>query len=84
MHEASFDLMFWLYIYSVTGAVLIVCGLYAVLWSKSKEMKKKAQLEITNELEEVEFVMSNPNPNKCVQNNRTQTTTIGNVTNNHK
>ncbi|XP_012572404.1 WAT1-related protein At1g25270-like isoform X2 [Cicer arietinum] len=73
-----------LYLGSVTGAVLIVCGLYAVLWSKSKEMKKKAQLEITNELEEVEFVMSNPNPNKCVQNNRTQTTTIGNVTNNHK
>ncbi|KAG5000568.1 hypothetical protein JHK87_021640 [Glycine soja] len=28
----------------VIGAVLIVCGLYVVLWGKSKEMKKKNQL----------------------------------------
>jgi len=30
--------------FSVIGAVLIVCGLYVVLWGKSKEMKKKNQL----------------------------------------
>ncbi|TKY71292.1 WAT1-related protein [Spatholobus suberectus] len=28
----------------IIGAVLIVCGLYVVLWGKSKEMKKKNQL----------------------------------------
>ncbi|XP_057420086.1 WAT1-related protein At1g25270-like isoform X2 [Lotus japonicus] len=33
-----------LYLGSVLGAVLIVIGLYAVLWGKSKEMKKKTQL----------------------------------------
>ncbi|XP_061350858.1 WAT1-related protein At1g25270-like [Gastrolobium bilobum] len=32
-----------LYLGSVLGAVLIVCGLYAVLWGKGKEMKKKTQ-----------------------------------------
>ncbi|GAU39382.1 hypothetical protein TSUD_370410 [Trifolium subterraneum] len=33
-----------LYLGSVFGAVLIVCGIYAVLWSKSREMKKKIKL----------------------------------------
>ncbi|KAI5385817.1 hypothetical protein KIW84_072430 [Lathyrus oleraceus] len=33
-----------LYLGSILGAVLIVCGLYMVLWSKNKEMKEKAQL----------------------------------------
>lgn len=37
--------VFFLFIYfSIIGAVLIVCGLYVVLWGKSKEMKKKSQL----------------------------------------
>ncbi|TKY53364.1 WAT1-related protein [Spatholobus suberectus] len=53
-----------LYLGSVLGAVLIVFGLYVVLWGKSKEMKKKSQLEpseITNESENVEAVaMSMP------------------------
>ncbi|XP_024008007.1 WAT1-related protein At1g68170 [Eutrema salsugineum] len=30
-----------LYLGSVLGAILIVCGLYVVLWGKHKEMKKK-------------------------------------------
>ncbi|KAJ1419926.1 EamA domain [Sesbania bispinosa] len=33
-----------LHLGSIIGAVLIVCGLYAVLWGKSKEVKEKNQL----------------------------------------
>ncbi|ESW20449.1 hypothetical protein PHAVU_006G210200 [Phaseolus vulgaris] len=43
-----------LYIGSVMGAVLIVMGLYMVLWGKSKEMKRVSHLETTPELEEIE------------------------------
>ncbi|TKY59550.1 WAT1-related protein [Spatholobus suberectus] len=49
-----------LYVGSVIGAVLIVCGLYMVLWGKSKEMKKVNQSvssEITQELEATEVVV---------------------------
>ncbi|XP_061364551.1 WAT1-related protein At1g25270-like [Gastrolobium bilobum] len=42
-----------LYLGSVIGAVLIVIGLYMVLWGKSKEMKKVTHLEITSEIEVV-------------------------------
>ncbi|CAL0334335.1 unnamed protein product [Lupinus luteus] len=49
---------------SVVGAVLIVCGLYMVLWGKKKEIKNKSQLvpsEIIKEVEAIEVVvMSNP------------------------
>lgn len=43
---------------SVIGAVLIVIGLYMVLWGKSKEMKKVTDLEITPEIEEIEVVVA--------------------------
>lgn len=46
--------------YSMIGAVLIVCGLYMVLWGKSKEMKKIAQLmtsKIAQESEDVQVVV---------------------------
>ncbi|KAK7400262.1 hypothetical protein VNO78_11465 [Psophocarpus tetragonolobus] len=33
-----------LYLGSVLGAVMIVCGLYWVLWGKGQELKKKSQL----------------------------------------
>ncbi|WJX93163.1 hypothetical protein P8452_74723 [Trifolium repens] len=33
-----------LYLGSILGAMLIVCGLYVVLWSKNKEMKENTQL----------------------------------------
>lgn len=38
--------MFWkhAYVFSVIGAVLIVCGLYIMLWGKSKEMKTATQM----------------------------------------
>ncbi|XP_045823868.1 WAT1-related protein At1g25270-like isoform X3 [Trifolium pratense] len=66
-----------LYLGSVLGAVLIVCGLYAVLWSKSKEMEKKTQLlslETNIELEAEELVV--PNPEKCIQSNKTENNII--------
>jgi hypothetical protein len=46
--------------YSLIGAVLIVCGLYMVLWGKSKELKKIAQLatsKIAQETEDIEVVV---------------------------
>lgn len=30
--------------YSVVGAVIIICGLYVVLWGKSREIKKIGRL----------------------------------------
>lgn len=53
--------------FSVIGAVLIVCGLYMVLWGKSKEMKKVNHLvssEISQELKEVEVVVMSTTTNK--------------------
>ncbi|XP_058752266.1 WAT1-related protein At1g25270-like [Vicia villosa] len=47
-----------LYLGSVIGAVLIMVGLYMVLWGKSKEMKKVTHVEITSESEEIEIVVS--------------------------
>jgi hypothetical protein len=42
---------------SILGAVLIVCGLYAVLWSKGKEMKKITQLAPSNSSRESDELM---------------------------
>jgi hypothetical protein len=36
--------LFYLIIYSVIGAVVIVAGLYCVLWAKSKEAKSNSDL----------------------------------------
>ncbi|CAI8591481.1 unnamed protein product [Vicia faba] len=55
-----------LYLGSLIGAVLIVCGLYMVLWGKSKEIKKiNAQLATSKIAQEAEediqvVVMSTP------------------------
>ncbi|WVZ22516.1 hypothetical protein V8G54_001060 [Vigna mungo] len=54
-----------LYVGSVVGAVMIVCGLYVVLWGKAKEMKKKSELvslenTTRREFENVEVVSSPP------------------------
>ncbi|XP_058735689.1 WAT1-related protein At1g68170-like [Vicia villosa] len=43
-----------LYLGSILGAVMIVCGLYVVLWSKNKEMQEKAQLISRVSLEHAE------------------------------
>ncbi|RDX77820.1 WAT1-related protein, partial [Mucuna pruriens] len=45
-----------LYVGSVVGAVLIVCGLYMVLWGKSKEMKNVTQLVPSETIQEAEAV----------------------------
>ncbi|KAK7302477.1 hypothetical protein RJT34_13367 [Clitoria ternatea] len=47
-----------LYLGSVIGAVLIVIGLYMVLWGKSEEMKKVTHIEITQEFQEIEVVVA--------------------------
>lgn len=53
MFMISFD-FFWFSVNSLLGGVLIVCGLYAVLWGKGRETQKKiaqAPLEIIGDLE---------------------------------
>ncbi|CAH2033960.1 unnamed protein product [Thlaspi arvense] len=41
-----------LYLGSLLGAMLIVCGLYVVLWGKNKEMKKRmSELVLSNEIQ---------------------------------
>ncbi|XP_061337172.1 WAT1-related protein At1g68170-like [Gastrolobium bilobum] len=82
-----------LYLGSVLGAVLIVCGLYMVLWGKSKEMKKITQLvpsEIIGEAEAIEVVvaMSTSIPvdhDKCHHHNNQSKTNnnTGNVDKDH-
>ncbi|XP_027347580.1 WAT1-related protein At1g25270-like [Abrus precatorius] len=63
-----------LYVGSVIGAFLIVCGVYMVLWGKSKEMKKVNHLvtsEITQEHDATEVVMpttTNDDNGDCVNN----------------
>ncbi|CAK8530251.1 unnamed protein product [Lathyrus sativus] len=45
-----------LHLGSIIGAMLIVCGLYAVVWGKSKEMKKKNQLAPSQSIDKVDTV----------------------------
>ncbi|BAT74025.1 hypothetical protein VIGAN_01160900 [Vigna angularis var. angularis] len=54
-----------LYVGSVVGAVMIVCGLYVVLWGKAQELKKKSELVSSEnttrrEFENVEVVSLPP------------------------
>ncbi|KAK7363205.1 hypothetical protein VNO77_05337 [Canavalia gladiata] len=76
-----------LYLGSVLGAVMIVCGLYMVLWGQAKEMKKKSPLvplQNIREFENVEVVTSTTvDHNKCVQSHQIQTDTTKNVANDH-
>ncbi|XP_062079522.1 WAT1-related protein At1g25270-like [Humulus lupulus] len=70
-----------LHLGSVLGAVLIVFGLYLVLWGKGKEMKKKLQLAPTSRSfddppESIGIVVLAPtNPNKIINTNQGSTTT---------
>ncbi|KAL2342146.1 hypothetical protein Fmac_010086 [Flemingia macrophylla] len=73
-----------LHVGSVVGAVLIVCGLYMVLWGKSKEMKNITQLvpsETIREGEAIEVVVVSTavDYDKCDHNNQSESTTRTNV-----
>lgn len=51
---------------SLLGGLLIICGLYIVLWGKSQEMKKITQLTPTESIEpqheRIDLVISSPIP----------------------
>ncbi|XP_022155994.1 WAT1-related protein At1g68170-like [Momordica charantia] len=55
-----------LYLECLLGGLLIICGLYIVLWGKSQEMKKITQLTPTESIEpqheRIDLVISSPIP----------------------
>jgi len=58
--------------FSIIGSVMIICGLYVVLWGKSKEMMKKAvSSESTHKLDTVE-IMVKPAVEKKSNNSNSQ------------
>ncbi|XP_031251765.1 WAT1-related protein At1g68170-like [Pistacia vera] len=60
-----------LYLGSILGASLIICGLYVVLWGKAKEMKKRTQLipsEGSGESQSTEIVINSPIDNTSNNN----------------
>ena len=65
---------FALYVYSVVGSVMIVCGLYMVLWGKGKEIKEITEMLVPSEStqhesEAVEItVASSPVDDKTIHN----------------
>ncbi|CAJ2649108.1 WAT1-related protein At1g25270-like [Trifolium pratense] len=63
-----------LYLGSVIGAVLIMAGLYMVLWGKSKEMIRLTHLD-TEEIDEIKVVVTpitvDPENINCSNNNHT-------------
>ncbi|XP_045817799.1 WAT1-related protein At1g68170-like [Trifolium pratense] len=63
-----------LYLGTIIGAMLIVCGLYVVLWGKSEEMKKKNQLvpsQSSNKFGTVDIVVEDKN-NHNISNGQSQ------------
>ncbi|KAL5857295.1 hypothetical protein ACOSQ3_004753 [Xanthoceras sorbifolium] len=63
-----------LHLGSILGAMLIVCGLYVVLWGKGKEMKKITQLVPSKhsiESQSIEIVTTSPiDHHNCSNNNK--------------
>ncbi|CAK8578097.1 unnamed protein product [Lathyrus sativus] len=73
-----------LYLGSMLGAIVIVCGLYTVLWGQGREIKNKMKiLEITRMSENKEVVViSMPLPlDRVIQNSQRSAITIENVVN---
>ncbi|XP_010531902.1 PREDICTED: WAT1-related protein At1g68170-like [Tarenaya hassleriana] len=60
-----------LYLGSVLGAILIVCGLYVVLWGKGKEMKQMARLVPSRTLQEtMDVVVESPGNIKATEKDK--------------
>lgn len=61
-----------LYLGSILGALLIICGLYFVLWGKSQEMKAKKQLapSETETFQEDGIIVTSPSKDTCSDNSR--------------
>ncbi|KAF8411629.1 hypothetical protein HHK36_004187 [Tetracentron sinense] len=69
-----------LHLGSVLGSVLVVCGLYAVLWGKGKEMKRMTQLmpsKSSSELQGIEVVVTSGST--TANNNSNTNSPISNV-----
>ncbi|KAF8404426.1 hypothetical protein HHK36_009311 [Tetracentron sinense] len=78
----SFLLEEKLHLGSILGAVLIVCGLYLVLWGKGKEVKRMTQLapsKSSRESEAIEVIVTSTTHNNNKNNN--MNTLIGNADN---
>ncbi|KAI9087236.1 hypothetical protein K1719_030871 [Acacia pycnantha] len=58
-----------LYLGSMIGGLLIVCGLYVVLWGKGKERKKTNQLVPSQSLHEIQVRTSSPKDKSGPHNN---------------
>lgn len=61
-------------IYSILGAVLIVIGLYGVLWGKGQEMKRMAKLapsKSSRDSELFEIVVNSPDATHRIANTNT-------------
>jgi len=65
--------------FSVIGAVLIVVGLYMVLWGKSKEMKRVSHLETTPKLEEIVVTCRAAEHDKSINSNDKSTCSESNI-----
>ncbi|XP_042495308.1 WAT1-related protein At1g68170-like [Macadamia integrifolia] len=71
-----------LHVGSVVGAVLIVVGLYVVLWGKGKEMKKMSQLmpsKSSREAEQIEVIVTTTNPSSSLATKDTSSNNIPNI-----
>ncbi|XP_054803538.1 WAT1-related protein At1g68170-like isoform X1 [Prosopis cineraria] len=66
----SFMLDEKLYLGSIIGGMLIVCGLYMVLWGKGKEMKMNPLVPSQSSLPEVIIVRSSPTDEKSSPQNK--------------
>ncbi|KAK4846335.1 hypothetical protein QYF36_015954 [Acer negundo] len=73
-----------LHLGSILGSMLIICGLYAVLWGKGKEMKKITQLVPSihpKECQSIEIIITSPIVHNICSNNNKNKDTNGDIIN---